>query len=313
MFTISLPIGYNETKGRRPFRWGGIISQGLLVLGSALMAFPLLYQLLASFCTPAAFTRSGWFPLPDSFYLGNYTQVLLAVQVGNLPGWFANTLIRMAWYILVPATVAVLGGYIFARLRWRGREVMFIVLLASMTIPPIVYLLPQYLMLARWPLAGGNDLLGQGGHGFINEWPALLLPNLVNAYYIFLMRQTFYTIPTDYEDAARVDGASTLRILWSVYLPMLKPALIVLVIFQSIAIWNDYLWPLAAVGGNQDLWTLALGVQRAMTTITDPHSHQFSYPLAFTLAAVITLPLVLLFLFLQRYFTEGVQGFGLKG
>lgn len=313
MSTVRISQGGQRAK--RPIKWSGILVQCVLIVGSILMAFPLIYQFVASFCTSAAFTSSGWFPIPNSLYLGNYQQVLFALQVqaGSLPEWVLNTFIRIAWYIVVPATIAILGGYIFTRLRWKGRETMFIVILSSMTIPPIVYMLPQYLMLARWPLAGGNDLVGQGGHGFINAWPALLLPGLVNAYYIFLMRQTFYSIPSDYEDAARVDGANTFRILWNVYLPMLKPVLAVLIIFQSVALWNDYIWPLTVTGGNPDLWTMTLGVQRAMATITDPQSHQFSFPLAFTLATVITVPTVVLFLFLQRYFVEGVQGFGLKG
>ncbi|GCE51172.1 multiple sugar transport system permease protein [Thermosporothrix hazakensis] len=293
--------------------WGQTLAQLVLIAGSIFMAFPLVYQLVASFCTQQAFLHSGWFPIPDSLYLGNYVQAFVALQTGNLLVWIFNTLVRIVWYILVPGVVAVLGGYIFSRLQWRGREAMFVVLLASMIVPSIVYMLPQYLLLARWPLAGGNDIVGQGGHGFINDWPALLLPNLVNAYYIFLLRQTFYSIPSDYEDAARVDGANTLQVLWHVYLPMLKPALTVLVIFQSMHIWNDYIWPLATVGGNADLWTISVGVQRAMTMVSDEHSHMLNYPLAFTLATLTTIPIVLLFLFLQRYFKEGVQGMGLKG
>jgi multiple sugar transport system permease protein len=252
-------------------------------------------------------------PLPNSFYLGNYQRILFALQNGNLFQWMFNTFIRTAWYILVPATVAVLGGYIFTRLEWKGREAMFFVLLASMTVPPLVYVLPHYIMLARWPLAGGNGLFGTGGHGFIDAWPALLLPNLVNAYFIFLMRQTFQSIPREYEEAARVDGAGTLRILWNVYVPMLKPALIVIVILQTVAVWNDYIWPLTTTGGNPDIWPIALGAQRVMAVINDPVTGQFSYTLAFTLAVAITIPMVLFFFFLQRHFTEGMQGFGLKG
>jgi multiple sugar transport system permease protein len=309
----AIPVRQSGSIVPRHIKWSSVLIQLILVVGSVLMAFPLIYQLVASFCTQVAFTNSSWFPIPTSLYLGNYQRVLFALQAGNLPLWIFNTLVRIVWYIAIPGVVAVLGGYIFTRLQWKGREVMFMVLLASMTVPPIVYTLPTYIMYARWPLAGGNDIFGQGGHGFINEWPSLLLGGLVNALYIFLMRQTFQSIPTEYEDAARVDGAGTFRILWNIYLPMLKPALTVLIIFQSVALWNDYLTPLIFVGGNPNIWPVSLGVQRAMAQISDPHTQEFSYPLAFTLSTVITIPVVLLFLFLQRYFTEGVQGFGLKG
>jgi len=191
-------------------------------------------------------------------------------------------------------------------------------LLGSMMLPGIVFQIPTYIMLARWPLAGGNNWLGQGGHGFINEWPALLIPGWVNVVSIFMLRQTYYTIPADFEEAARVDGAGTLRVLWDVYLPMLKPVLTVLVIGQFVGLWNDYQWPLIVSGGNPLIHTMALGVQRTLllglalkglpTTmmVTD-------YPFAFALAIVSTLPTILLFLRLQSYFVEGVQGFAIKG
>ena len=170
--------------------------------------------------------------------------------------------------------------------------------------------------MARFPLAGGNDILGQGGSGFINHWPALLLTGLVNAYYIFLMRQTFNSIPRDFEEAARLDGANTAQILWRVYLPMLMPSLTVLVIFQTVAIWNDYVWPLIAVGGNMNLWTAALGFQRivlAGSTANVVSSGTLDYTWSFTVAVIATAPLIVMFLFLQRYFVEGAQGFSIKG
>jgi multiple sugar transport system permease protein len=296
-------------------RWDRVAIQAILIIGSILMAYPLLFGLLASVSTIEAYTRSTWLPIPDSLYLENYT-VLFTTQ-SKIPLWVLNTLLRIAWYVLVPGLVAVLCGYVFARLNFRGRDTVFLILLTSMMVPGIVYYVPTYVMIARWPLVGGNDLWGQGGSGFINLWPAMLLPGLVNVFYIFLMRQTFYSIPKDFEEAARVDGANTPQVLWHVYLPMLKPAITVMVIFQFVAIWNDYLWPLVVAGGNDRIWPIALGFQRIMLSgasfkgarggvITD-------YPFAFTLATVATLPTVLIFLFLQRYFVEGVQGFALKG
>ncbi len=185
-----------------------------------------------------------------------------------------------------------------------------------MVLPGIVYQVPTFVMMARWPLAGGNDIFGQGGTGFMNQWPALLIPGLVSVFYIFMMRQTFYSIPADFEEAARVDGAGTLRCLWSVYLPMLKPVLTVLVIFQFVGIWNDYLWPLFVSVSNPQIYVVALGFQFLSTagnglknmpnTITD-------YPFLFALATCSIFPLVILFLVLQKYFVEGVQGFAIKG
>jgi multiple sugar transport system permease protein len=300
-------------RGRLPL--SRVLLHLLLITGSVIMAYPLAFSLAASFSSLEAYAQSSWFPVPNSFYLENYTAIFTSQS--KIPLWVFNTLLRISWYVLVPGTVAVLCGYVFARLEFRGRDTVFVVLLTSMMVPGIVYYVPTYVMIARWPLAGGNDLFGQGGHGFINAWPAMLLPGIVNVYYIFLMRQTYYSIPKDFEEAARVDGATTSQVLRHVYLPMLKPAMTVMVIFQFVAIWNDYLWPLVVAGGNEGIWPVALGFQRIMFSsasfkgaragfITD-------YPFAFTMATIVTLPTVLIFLFLQRYFVEGVQGFALKG
>jgi multiple sugar transport system permease protein len=294
---------------------GTILIYLILITGSLVMAYPLMFGLAASVSSIEAYNLSTWFPNPD-WYWENYIAFFSAPS--QILRWLVNTLLRIGWYIVLPGLVAVLCGYVFARLNFAGRDTVFILLLSSMMVPGIVYFGPTYVMLARWPLAGDNNLYGQGGHGFVNEWPALLIPGIVNVFYIFLMRQTFYSIAKDFEEAARVDGANTLQILSRIYLPMLKPAITVMIIFQSVAVWNDYLWPLIAVGGNQEIWTVALGFQRIMfsggtfkggtvgAVVTD-------YPFAFTVATLATLPMVLLFLFLQRYFVEGVQGFALKG
>jgi multiple sugar transport system permease protein len=290
--------------------------QLILVIGSIFMAYPLAFGVAASVSTLQDYAQSTWFPKPTSLYLENY--IALFTAQSRILLWLINTLLRISWYVVIPGIIAILCGYVFARLEFKGRDVVFLLLLSSMMVPGIVFFVPTYVMLARWPLAGGNDLYGQGGHGFVNEWPALLIPGIVNVFYIFLMRQTFFSIPKDFEEAARVDGANTFQVLVKVYLPMLKGAITVMVIFQSVAIWNDYLWPLIVTGGNVSIWPIALGFQRIMfsgpsfkgtpvgNVITD-------YPFAFTVATVATIPTVLLFLFLQRYFVEGVQGFALKG
>ena len=301
---------------RRKLRFGRVVTYLILIVGSLVMAFPMFYAVIGSLCDLEDFYASPWLPTPRHLYLDNYT-VLFTPRV-ELWRWTVNTLVRILWYITIPGLCAMLAGYTFARLRFRGRDVAFLYLLSSLMMPGIVFWIPTYIMLARWPGVGGNNWLGQGGHGFVNEWGALLIPGLVNVFYIFLLRQTYYSIPLDFEEAARVDGANTLQVLWNVYTPMLKPTIIVMVIFQFVAIWNDYQWPLIASSGNPKIFTMALGVQRTLLSgaaikglpvgmaITD-------YPFAFALATVATVPTVLLFLRLQQYFVEGVQGFAIKG
>ncbi len=305
---------------RKAVEPGRIFIYALLILGSAVMAYPMLYAIIATFSDLETFFRRPWLPIPDSLYLENYTVLFTAnfMKLAPVWRWVLNTLIRTAWYIIVPGTVAIFAGYVFARLKFWGRDAAFIYLLSSLMIPGIVFWIPTYVMMARFPGMGGNDWTGQGGHGLVNEFAGLMVPGLVNVFYIFMLRQTFYTIPADFEEAARVDGASTLRVLWEIYLPMLKPVLTVLVIFQFVAIWNDYQWPLIISSGNRDIWTMSLGIQRSLLATAQLKGYPSGtsiqdYPFAFTLAVIATAPLVILFLRLQNYFVEGVQGFALKG
>ena len=305
---------------RKKILWGRVILYIALIGGSLGMAFPMIYALMGSLCDLEDFYRNPWFPIPTKLYLVNYAMFFGDKFLSQTPlwTWVLNSLIRIAWYITIPATVAVLAGYVFARRRFRGRDAAFMYLLSSMMVPGIVYWIPTYVMMARFPGAGGNDWAGQGGHGFVNAWPSLLIPGLVNVYFVFMLRQTYYSIPADFEEAARVDGAGTFRCLWDVYLPMLKPVLIVLVINQTVAMWNEYQWPLIVSSGNPQIWTVALGVQRVALSLAafkgyPPGSAIVDYPASFAIATLVTVPMVVMFFLLQSYFVEGVQGFAIKG
>ena len=263
------------------------------------MAYPLVFSILGFISTKQTYLKTVWLPMPDTINLTNYVKFFNIAT--DATTWIFNTLLRIVWYIFIPSITSVLCGYVFSKLKFRGRNLAFTLLLSSMMVPGIVYYIPTYIIMARFPLAGGNDILGQGGSGFINHSQALLLTGLVNAYYIFLMRQTFNSIPRDFEEAARVDGANTAQILWRVYLPMLMPSLTVLVIFQTVAIWNDYVWPLIAVGGNMNLWTAALGFQRivlAGSTANVVSSGTLDYTWSFTVAVIATAPLIVMFFFI---------------
>ncbi len=292
----------------------------LLTMGSAVMVYPLAYSLAASLTSQAEYIRYAWFPVPTG-YLVNYQRIFQPAVLPDIANWFWVTLIRIIWYVVLGTAVAILCGYVFARLRFRGREVAFLILLGSLLVPAIVFQVPLYVMMARWPLAGGNDILGQGGKGFVDQLPSLLLPGIVNAYFVFLMRQAFYTIPVEYEEAARMDGANTLRVLGHVYLPMLKPVIAVLVISSSIGTWNEYVWPSMVVASNKEVWPLGLGFQMMMAhrylvpglDAVVPYLELRNIPYGAAIATVAMLPTVLGFFFFQRYFVEGLQGIGIKG
>jgi multiple sugar transport system permease protein len=302
-------------------RFGKPLTHLLLMVGSAVMIYPLIFSLAASLTSPREYAQATVFPIP-SFYSENYRTLFQPMLLPRLTGWVGVTLVRIGWYVVLGTMVAVLCGYVFARLQFRGREVAFLILLGSLLVPEIVFQVPLYVMMARWPLAGGNDILGQGGSGYVGRLPSLLLPGIVNAYFVFLMRQAFYAIPVEYEEAARIDGASTLKVLWHVYLPMLKPVIAVLVINTTIAYWNQYIWPRMVTEANQKMWPVALAVQKMMDgsfpvpsvdPLVQPTRDIINIPFALAAGTVAALPPLFCFFLLQRYFVEGLQGIGIKG
>jgi multiple sugar transport system permease protein len=174
-------------------------------------------------------------------------------------------------------------------------------------IPGSVTLIPLFYLMVHFPLAGGNNLLGQGGAGFYNTWGGLILPGLFGPSTIFLMRQFFKTLPRELEDAARIDGCSELGIFWRVMLPLAKPGLVTVFLFQFSGSWNAFEWPLV-ITKSPHYYTLQVGLQvfampqQVMATVASEQ------------AAVVmtTLPILLLFVLGQRYFTQGIALTGLK-
>lgn len=294
----------------------------VLAIGSILMLYPLIFSLMGSITNTEDYLRSTWIPIPSTVFLNNYQAMFSAEMLPTLAKWMGITTIRIVWFTFLPIIVAILCGYVFSRLKFRGREAAFLVILSSMLVPQIVFQVPLFVLMARWPLAGGNDWLGQGGTGFIGQLPALLLPGIVNAYFVFLMRQVFFGIPDDYEEAARLDGANTFQVLRYVYIPMLRSAIIVMVILNFVGIWNDYVWPLMVVGPNRDMWPVGLAFQKIMGgsfqipdigNLSSAGVSLVNIPLLLTAGAVVTIPPVLIFFIFQRYFIQGLQGIGLKG
>ena len=165
-----------------------VIVYVILIASSLVMAYPLIFGILGSLGTGEDYLRSPWLPIPNAPSLNAYVAVFNSGRVDMLL-WIQNTLLRAGWYILIPGTLAVLVGYALSKLHFKGRETVFLYILSSMVLPGIVINIATFVMMARWPLAGGNDILGQGGRGLLNQWPALLMPGLVNAYFIFLFRQ----------------------------------------------------------------------------------------------------------------------------
>jgi multiple sugar transport system permease protein len=283
------------------------LSYIFLCVSSFIMIYPVLYIALAAFTTPDRFYASPFFPIPNTLNLDLIARLL------NRGVWDAYmfTLARCAFYVALALLTGVLGGYIFSKMRFPGRRKLFLLVLSGMIMPAILMILPMFIMMARWPLAGGNDLWGSGGHGLINQWPVLFIFGWVPPFAIFLLKQSFDMLPTEYEEAARLDGAGLLTVILRVYLPLLKPPIVVLILITFFAVWNDYLWPSLTIPPSADFVPIAMRIGGISTRSASGVSG--AAPGAMMRALLALWPPAALFLLLQRYFVQGLASTGLKG
>ena len=194
--------------------------------------------------------------LPNPVLLTNFGE---ALSRANFARYALNSFIVAVSSVILVLFISSLAGYAFARIRFPGRNILFAIVLATLIIPGQVTMIPVFVMIARFPLLGGNDLGGQGGTGLLNTYPALIIPHLSSAFAVFMMRQFMLTLPEELSDAARIDGASEFGIYWRIMLPLTSPALITLGLFTFTSAWNDFIWPLI-VTNSESMRTIQLGL-----------------------------------------------------
>jgi multiple sugar transport system permease protein len=268
---------------------GWVAQHTLLAVLLVLFAAPIVFVALTSFMTDdQALTAALW---PDPWTLDSYVE---AFQRVPLLRWFANSALYAVAATVFMLLSSVPAAYALARLRFRGANVLFVAIVVAMLLPPQITAVPLYVM---WVKAGMTGSL-----------LPLILPNLLgDAFSIFLLRQFFLTIPREYSDAARVDGASEWGILWRVVIPMARPGIAAAALFLFFHSWNDYYGPLLYTSENQAWWPVAYG----LATFRGSHSTNWNLTMAITMLVMI--PVVLIFFFAQRVFVEGITLTGVKG
>ena len=279
-----------------------------LSISSFIMIYPVLFMALGSFTTNDRFLDATILPIPNTLNIGLFQRALGA----GVWDAYVFTLQRCAFYIAVTLLVGLIGGYIFSKLQFPGKNKVFLLFLSGMVMPGILMLVPQYLLMAWFPLAGGNNILGQGGHGFIGEWPVLFVYGWVPPFAIFLLKQSFDMLPNEYQDAAKMDGAGFFTIIFRVYGPLLKPPLVALIIVIFLGTWNDYLWPSLTVAGHPELYPIAYRIQSVILSDYSPVGTT-DYPAVMVRTFLATWPPAALYFLLQRYFVQGLVSSGLKG
>ena len=288
------------------------ITRGLtdlfLIVATGLVLYPTIYMVLGAFTTPDRLLDTILLPIPNTLNLD------FIVLWWNYGLWqaYVFTLGRCVFYIVLGLFAGLFGGYVFSKLRFPGRDKLFLLILSGMLMPAMILIVPMYLMVARFPLFGGNNLFGLGGQGLINDLRSLFLFGWVSPFTIFLFKQTYDMLPTEYEDSAKMDGAGLMTIIFRVYGPLLRPAAAALITITFLAIWNDYLWPslmIPDVNTPRFFGPITLLVAGIGTgTYSGPPD-----PLAFLSILVVLWPPALVYLIFQRYFIQGLVASGLKG
>ncbi|HMB93345.1 MAG TPA: carbohydrate ABC transporter permease [Rhodothermales bacterium] len=262
----------------------------IVLIGAALLtAFPLLWMVSASFM-PTGEANSIPPPLlPSEVTFEHYRQLFTQLNMGRY--LFNSTLLATA-VTLLSLLLNSMAGYAFAKFRFPGRDGLFKTLLAALVIPAQVAMLPLFLLLKSM--------------GLVNTYGGVIVPTMASIFGIFLIRQYTLSVPDSLIEAARIDGASEFRIYWSVVLPLIMPILVTLAIFTFMGTWNDFMWPLIVLTDN-DLYTLPV----ALAVFSREHVQDNELMMA---GAVVTvLPVLLVFLALQRYYIQGIMMGSVKG
>nr|WP_297429460.1 carbohydrate ABC transporter permease [uncultured Actinotalea sp.] len=284
-------IPTDAEKGRQGLSPRTLLRYVLLVLLGLIFISPLIFMVVTSFKTrgEAAGFPPTW--IPDPFSTDAYTSILTA-QGTPVLRWFANSLVAaLANAALVVATAAM-AAYALARMEFRGRGLVFGLIIGTLFVPPVILVIPNYLIV--------------GELGWLNTLAAVIVPTAASAFGVFFLRQFFLAIPEELEEAARLDGANPLQIFLRVILPLSRPALATLALLALLTNWNDFLWPVYVLF-SPEMQTLPAGLSTLQS------ANAVRYDLLMAGAVIASVPVLVLFVFLQRFIIEGVSRSGLKG
>jgi multiple sugar transport system permease protein len=301
--SASKPI---STPGIRAYTWksflGKLLVYVLLTTGAIIFLAPWAWMVSASFQPIGKIF--DWPPnwIPETFTLANYTKFLAAEGFFR---WVLNSGFLAVVVLVVQMFFNSMAAYTFAKRKFPGRDGLFLLMLGTLMIPGQLFLIPNYIILLHSPLFGGNNLLGAGGHGMLDSFWGILIPYSFSVWSVFFMRQYMKGIPDDLLDAARMDGASEFLIYWKVVMPLCGPVLAAQAIFTFTFVWNDFFWPLIVIS-SPDLRTLQLGLALFIL------KNKTVWDVVFAGSVISTLPVLLVFLFFQKYFIRGIALTGMK-
>ena len=286
-----LPTGADGTVKRRGRSKWRVFA---LTVGALAFLFPFYYMIVGSLQARSDSSLLGALPMPGNLSLGNYREINAAIHLGRS---LLNSVIFTAGVVLGTLVFGVLAGYALARLKFRGRGTLFAAVLLLQVVPFQLLVIPLYVQIVR-------------GYELADSYVGMILPFAINSVAVFVFRQFFLQLPVELFEAARIDGASELRVLRSVALPLVRPALLTATLLTFIGPWNEFLWPFLVTkqAGKQPL---AVSLANYISTVASAATNPYGAILAG--ACVLAGPAVLLFIAFQRYFVSSDLGSGVKG
>ena len=288
--TPSAPERSNASGKRLQDRIMGWVAFAVLLLAAIVWLIPLAWAVDTSLKTEADTTTVPvtWIP-PSGFTMESFWQILSA---GNMLRWYFNSFLTSSVVTLLVVLLGSLAAFGFSRVAFRGRRLLFLVIIAGLIIPPQILIVPLFAEM---------DALG-----LVDSYWGIILPQIAAPLSVFIFKQFFDGIPPELEEAARVDGASRFRIYWQIWMPLARPAIAAVAIFTFVISWNNFLWPFIIVT-NTDMMTIPVGIATVQS------SYGVRYADIMASAVLAGLPLIIVFLFFQRQIVQGVAGTGLKG
>jgi len=261
-----------------------------LYLISLIIVVPLLWMLLTSFKTDFDAINSPASPLPNPFTPEAYA----TLATGDLPilRWFANSVIAAAAQTAIILVTASAAAYALARLEFRGKKIVFGAIVATLLVPGVIFLIPNYLIVDNF--------------GWLDTLWAVIVPGSAGAFGVFFLRQFFISLPGEIEEAARVDGAGDFRIFWQIILPLSRPALATLAVLSFLTNWNDFIWPIYVLLSPENLT-----LQPGLSVLQGTYSTHFGIVMAG--AVIASVPVLILFTLAQKQIVESVASSGVKG
>jgi multiple sugar transport system permease protein len=266
-----------------------LIVIGAIAVVMIIVNLPFIWMLVTTFKTEAEVFRIPPSFIPTIFDLRNYER---AFQIVALDRYLLNTLFVALSVTALQLVFNSLAAYGLARIPFRGRKIVFAMLIGTLLVPPEVTMVPLYIIVRQM--------------GMFNTYRALIVPFMSSAFGIFLLRQFFMTIPKDLEEAAIMDGAGRMRIFWSIILPLSKPALWTMSLYVFLAMWNEYMWPLVIIN-DLNKQVIQVGISQFVS------GWEVQWTLRMAASTVAVIPIIIFFLFVQKQFVEGISISGMKG